>query len=77
MTSFPPFEGFPKEGLDFIKNLKQNNNREWFNANKSVYTESVLAPAQSFVESLGEKLSKTLVDIRFDTKATGSGSIMR
>ena len=77
MTTIQPFEGFPKEGINFLKDLKENNNRNWFNANKKIYTESLLSPAQSFVSELGEKLSNALVDIRYDTKATGSGSIMR
>ncbi|MHA2425608.1 MAG: DUF2461 domain-containing protein [Candidatus Thorarchaeota archaeon] len=77
MTTISKFEGFPKKGFKFLKDLKANNNREWFNANKQVYTVNVLSPAQSFVNDLGEKISKTLVNIRYDTRATGSGSLMR
>lgn len=77
MTDFAPFEGFPKEGIEFFKELRENNNRNWFIANKKRYTEFVIKPAQSLVQELGEKLSKTLVDLRYDTKLTGSGSIMK
>ncbi len=77
MKPFPPFEGFSKKTFDFFRDLKLNNNREWFNSNKSIFTDYVVAPAQSFVVDMGEKLSKNLVDIRYDTKTTGSGSIMR
>ncbi len=77
MRDFPPFKGFPKEGIAFLKELKLNNNRNWFNANKKIYTESLLIPAQSFVMDLGERLSEVFDDIRYDTKATGNGSIMR
>jgi len=77
MTPFPPFKGFPKKGLDFFRDLREYNNRDWFNENKNVYIENVIAPAQSFIVELGEKLSKTLENIRYDTRATGSGSIMR
>ncbi len=77
MTSFPPFKGFPKKGLDFFRDLRENNTRDWFAANKKVYLENVIAPAQSFINELGEKLSKTLVDIRYDTTTAGSSSIMR
>ena len=31
---YPPFEGFPKKGIKFFKQLKQNNNRKWFEKHK-------------------------------------------
>ena len=49
---FPPFEGFPREGLTFLRQLKKNNNRDWFGKNKSVYEESVKLPMQSLMSSL-------------------------
>lgn len=30
------FNGFPKEGIKFLKDLSKNNTREWFHRNKSV-----------------------------------------
>lgn len=29
-----------KETLGFLKKLEKNNNREWFNENKNLYTEA-------------------------------------
>lgn len=49
---FPPFEGFPKEGLIFLKKLKKNNTREWFNAHKNEYEQFVKLPMQSFIAAL-------------------------
>jgi len=49
---FPPFEGFPKQGLDFLKRLKKNNNRDWFNAHKSEYEELVKFPMQCYIAAL-------------------------
>lgn len=49
---FPPFEGFPKSGLDFLRKLKKHNNRDWFNAHKSEYEELVKFPMQSYISSL-------------------------
>lgn len=46
---YPPFNGFPKEGLKFLRELKKNNNREWFNAHKSEYEEFVKLPMQSLI----------------------------
>lgn len=50
------FPGFPPETLQFLKDLKVNNNREWFQANKSVYDEKVKAPMIELVLALGEEL---------------------
>ena len=49
---FPPFEGFPKRGLDFFRKLKRNNNRDWFNAHKAEYEEYIKFPMQCYVASL-------------------------
>lgn len=49
---FPPFEGFPKDGIDFLKKLKKNNNRDWFALHKQEFEESVKLPMQCYIESL-------------------------
>lgn len=49
---YPPFEGFPKEGLRFLKKLKRNNNRTWFENHKHEYEELLKLPMQSFIFSL-------------------------
>lgn len=52
------FAGFPKSMLDFFRRLEKNNNREWFQANKRVYEESVRAPMEELVEAVNEELAK-------------------
>jgi uncharacterized protein (TIGR02453 family) len=54
---FPPFIGFPKEGISFLKQLKRNNNREWFKSHKDRYEEYVKLPMQSLIGSLRAPLS--------------------
>jgi uncharacterized protein (TIGR02453 family) len=49
---YPPFTGFPKEGIAFLNKLKRNNNREWFAKNKNAYEEFVREPMLSLVGSL-------------------------
>jgi uncharacterized protein (TIGR02453 family) len=49
---YPPFDGFPKEGLEFLGRLKKNNNRVWFEKHKSEYENFVKQPMQSLVASL-------------------------
>jgi uncharacterized protein (TIGR02453 family) len=71
------FKGFPEEGLRFLEELKQNNNREWFQANKGLYREYVLGPAQDFVLALGEGLQSISEGIAYGNQASGQGSILR
>ena len=77
MNDVPTFEGFPRQTLDFLAQLDQNNNRDWFQTHKDDYQEYVLAPTRDFVFALGERLRELSPGIRYDTRASGSGSIMR
>jgi uncharacterized protein (TIGR02453 family) len=49
---YPPFNGFPKEGLAFLKALKRNNNRPWFEKHKSDYENYVKLPVQCLISDL-------------------------
>ena len=67
---------FEPELFEFLRELGQNNNRPWFQANKSRYDDCVLEPALDFIVAVGDQLptiSKHLVAI---PKRTG-GSLMR
>jgi uncharacterized protein (TIGR02453 family) len=77
MMSSGIFSGFPSEGIQFLKDLAMNNNREWFNANKALFQENIQKPAQDFVIDLGSRLQLISPGITFDTRLSGSGSIMR
>jgi uncharacterized protein (TIGR02453 family) len=47
------FSAFPKEGLQFLRLLKRNNNREWFQRHKGIYESHVKAPIHNLIEALG------------------------
>ena len=49
---FPPFAGFPQRGIDFMKQLKRNNNRPWFEKHKDEYEAFVKLPMQSLIVAL-------------------------
>lgn len=66
------FEGFSAEAVFFLKNLKENNNREWFLARKKDYTRKVLRPAGDFVIEMGEMLQKISPGIQADPKVNRS-----
>ena len=65
---FPPFEGFPKEGLKFLRQLKRNNNREWFAKHKSEYEDFVKLPVQSLIVVLQTPMAKLAPEIDVSAK---------
>ncbi len=66
------FEGFSAETVFFLKNLKENNNREWFLARKKDYSKKVLQPAAIFVLEMGEMLKKISPGIQADPRVNRS-----
>jgi uncharacterized protein (TIGR02453 family) len=70
------FEGFSKDFFKFFLDLKKNNERPWFEANKDRYKEVVVAPIQDFIIALAPKLAKVSDQIRCDPRPNG-GSMFR
>ena len=62
------FPGFPPEARKFLKQLKRNNNREWFMSRKSVYEERVKAPMTDLVLALGEAMRGFAPELAADPK---------
>lgn len=77
MTDTGPFSGFPPEALQFLADLADNNNRDWFNERKHTYLDHIVAPAVAFVQTVGEQLQFISPGIQFDTRTNGQGSLMR
>jgi len=46
------FRGFPPGALDFLRELEDNNERDWFKANRRRYDELLVAPARELGEEL-------------------------
>ncbi len=46
----------PQEMIGFLRDLKNNNNREWFQANKGAYEDYVKAPMAALVEAVNADL---------------------
>jgi uncharacterized protein (TIGR02453 family) len=71
------FDGFSPAALQFLVELRVNNNREWFNEHKQVYQEAIVEPALALIVALGERLRAIYPDLNFDTRTNGAGSLMR
>ncbi len=50
------FNGFPKEGLDFLSKIILNNSKEWLDANRAEYERYIVEPNKAFVHEMGEHL---------------------
>jgi len=65
---YPPFEGFHKEGIDFLRKLKKNNNRPWFNRHKEEYEENVKFPMQCLIALLAQRMVDAAPEIEFNPR---------
>lgn len=52
------FSGFSPEAISFLRTLKRNNRREWFQPRKEKYEKLIKAPMLEFVGSLNEELAR-------------------
>ena len=64
------------ELITFLKELKKNNDREWFQKNKDRYESEVREPLLKFIEAFGPRLEKISPHFVADFRKTG-GSLFR
>jgi uncharacterized protein (TIGR02453 family) len=67
---------FDAAGFRFLRDLAKNNNREWFNARKAQYEETVRDPFLRLIGDLAEPLAKISPHFRADPRPSG-GSMFR
>ncbi|MEM9209183.1 MAG: DUF2461 domain-containing protein [Pseudomonadota bacterium] len=67
---------FSESTLAFLRELRANNERDWFNANKRRYEEHVLDPALRFIDAMYEPLERAAPRFNAIPKRSG-GSLMR
>lgn len=67
---------FSRNTFQFLKDLAENNDREWFNANKKRYEGEVKEPALGFIQDFAPHLKRISEHFRADPRANG-GSLFR
>jgi uncharacterized protein (TIGR02453 family) len=72
MASKIQFNGFPREAVAFYAELKQNNTKEWFAANKSRFDQFIMASARDFVYDMGKRLSSVAPNLIADPRVDKS-----
>lgn len=70
------FKGFPKDFFAFLSELKENNNRGWFEANKSRFRDSVQAPMSAFIAAMAPGIARISKHFIADPRPNG-GSMFR
>jgi uncharacterized protein (TIGR02453 family) len=60
---------FSPQLFAFLRELRQRNDREWFNANKDRYEQDVKEPALAFVEDLGFRLPQVAPHLTADKRS--------
>jgi len=71
------FPGFPAETQQFLRELRENNSRDWFAANKARYEEAVTAPALAWVAAMGARLPPGAEQPQHEPQAGGRGQPAR
>ncbi len=70
------FQCFQPSLFAFLQELKANNDREWFNENKTRYEDQVRTPVLRFIEAFADHLPSLSPHFLAQAKKTG-GSMMR
>jgi uncharacterized protein (TIGR02453 family) len=60
----------------FLRDLRENNRREWFEENRERFLSEVREPAQRFIMAVGERLPEVSDHLRADPRPQG-GSMFR
>lgn len=50
------FNGISRRAMTFLSDLRDDNNRDWFSANRSVYEETIKIPAERLLRILAPRL---------------------
>ena len=76
MSNDDAFSGFPAGTIRFLRDLEKNNDRDWFNDNKTRYEENFVDPSLAFIAAMAKPLSKISKQMLAIPKKQG-GSLMR
>lgn len=68
MIANTQFNGFPKEIEEFYKELKMNNNKEWFHENKLRYEKVAKIPSHQLVNDMQIQFANNNIPYLADTK---------
>jgi uncharacterized protein (TIGR02453 family) len=62
------FRGFTAEALRFLRRLRRNNRREWFERHRAAYETAVREPMRALVEEMDVRLARLAPEITGDPR---------
>lgn len=69
------FKGYSKEAFVFLKKLRNNNNKQWFESHREEYEKFLLSPARELVIALGEYMLR--IDPNFEIRPAVNKTISK
>ena len=66
------FNGFSKKGIEFLKDLENNNTKIWFENNRYIWEDEIKKVNEQFVYEMGETLQILVPSINYKAKVSGS-----
>jgi uncharacterized protein (DUF2461 family) len=64
----PAFAGFPREGIQFLADLAEHNDRAWFQPRKADYERLIKEPLEALVAALAERFAARDIPLLADPK---------
>jgi uncharacterized protein (TIGR02453 family) len=64
------FEGFSSKGLNFLRDLKKNNEREWFQERREIYETELKLPVAKLTVAVAEELAAHKLKLTGDPKTS-------
>lgn len=69
------FKGFSQTGLNFLRDVRQRNDKTWFEENRSVYEEHLLSPFRALVNELSQTM--VIIDPEFEVRPSIGKTLSR
>jgi uncharacterized protein (TIGR02453 family) len=66
------FDGFPEQGLAFLRDLAANNDRDWFEAHRAAWDASIVPAMMAWCGELAERLRDVMPKLVFQPRIGGS-----
>jgi uncharacterized protein (TIGR02453 family) len=66
----PAFSGFRPAALTFLRALKRNNRREWFEAQRATFEREIKTPLKAFVEELDVRFAEVAPEFVGDPRTS-------
>ena len=67
-----PFSGFPENGLRFLRQLSDHNDRDWFEAHRSAWDEEIIPAMLAWCEELTGRMKDLMPRLTFVPRVGGS-----